>query len=151
MADDRKPPPLDFDAQAVDQLAALVEAWRGQPVLANLDYDDAKWVLGILKKYAELEPITSGKQCRSYRRRFFQIWRAKLGRHGDRSEVVAAFMRTPDGAAALALGCRIDEWQKQRGARVKGLWPRDADWVIAEIRSAIRAAEEVWRNLTGGN
>ena len=133
---DRYPPALKFDAAAVDQLAALMEAWRDHPVLAGADHAAAGWVLGILRTYAELPPIASAAQCRAYRRRLAKIQAAKLGRHAPK-RAFDAFVRTPDGARWLALNARIKKWDEQRAARAKRLRRRIEDFVIAAVATPI--------------
>jgi hypothetical protein len=111
--------PLQFDAAAADQLAALVQAWRGH---LNLDDADIEWGLRVCRAYADLPPITTGKQCRAYRRRVADGLAAAFGRNrsGYTPDAFKVLLRTADGVLLLATMTRIDEWDKQRGAGVAG-------------------------------
>jgi hypothetical protein len=81
----------------------------------ELSKTDTEWGARMLWTLGQVPPITDAAQCESYTRQLGELVRKKLGRHADERDVVFAFLRTRDGALAMALSCRIDEWNKRTG------------------------------------
>ncbi len=107
MADDET-----FDARTADEYVAFVAACRDRIDVEQADLD---WYLRIVWTLGQVPAVTSAEQCGKYERRRAEILALKLGTRGADPAAYAAFLRTPDGAMALALHTRIEEWTERAG------------------------------------
>jgi hypothetical protein len=102
-----------FDAESADRVAELIAA-GGERL--DLPKEDIQWGVRMLWTLGQVPAITDTAQAEAYARQLVDIMRKKIGRRSHERDVVAAFLRTNDGALAMALGCRIDEFNRG-GAR----------------------------------
>jgi hypothetical protein len=78
----------------------------------DLPKDDVQWGARMLWTLGQVPAITNETQLTAYAQRLQELLARKIGMRGQEREVVAAFLRTHDGALAIALAARIDEFTK---------------------------------------
>jgi hypothetical protein len=101
-----------FDAGAADRVVEIIAADGAQ---MSLPREDVQLGTRMLWTLGQVPAVTSVAQCEEYLQQLCDIVKKKLGSHGHERDVFGAFIRTRDGALAIALACRIDEWRKWQG------------------------------------
>lgn len=100
----------DFDAACADRLAAWI-ATAGDRL--NITKEQKDWMARVAWTIGQVPAITTEAECEGQQLQLCRILQTNIG-HRFEPDTVAAFLKTGDGAVALALLCRIDAWQKRR-------------------------------------
>jgi hypothetical protein len=102
----------DFDAACADEVVKLLAAGADK---IEADKGDVEVVTRMLWTLGQVPAVADAAQCASYLRQMQQLLFTKIGPNANDRDFVIAFFRTGDGALAMALSCRIDEWNRRSG------------------------------------
>jgi len=103
--------PDDFDAVCADQVVAIIAAGSEKLALAK---EDVEWGVRMMRTYGNLPPVVDATQHDAYALQARDIIETNIGRRThDLQRVIARFLRTHDGALAIALLMRAVEWKTE--------------------------------------
>jgi hypothetical protein len=104
----------DFDAACADKVVGLLGTLRDK---VDADPADVDLVTRLLWTLGQVPPINDAAQAERYGRQLVDVLARRVWPFGADPAALGAFVRTSEGALAVALISRIEAWNGRASER----------------------------------